>query len=166
MHEFPHSAPNCCPTKTLRAPCPSLLPRELGWYSELRGREDAGNKVCLGGGVDIKIHPLSQSIALSIYLPSSLLYPKRWNGAMGHSRGQEQFLCLLEQQMEPASLLLCLPPHRYLPLSPSVPSCHELMLWVLWISDCILPSSVGSWLLPGDRLLGYTFTREIYATAT
>lgn len=165
MHESPHSAHNCCSTKTLRAPCPSTLPRVLGWYSELRGREDEGNKVCGRKGWH-KYSPLSQSWALSIYLPSCLLYPKRWSGSMGHSRGQVQFLCLLEQQMDPASLLLCLPPHRYLPLSPSVLSCHELMLRVLWISDCILPSSVGSWLLPGDRLLGYAFTREIYAIAT
>lgn len=113
-----------------------------------------------------KYIPLSQSLALSIYLPSSLLYPKRWSGAMGCNRGQRCFLCLLEQQMDLSTLQVYFPSHRYLPLSPSVLSCHELMLWIVWISDCTLPGSVGSWLLPGDRLLGYTFTREIYVTAT
>lgn len=131
--------------------------RERGWRKQ---------SVCGRKGFTYKYTPLSQSVALSIYLPRCLLYPKRWSGAMGHSRGQAQFLCLLEQQMDLASLLLSLPPRHYLPLSPSVLSCHELMLQVLWISYCFLPSSVGSWLLPGDRLLGYTFTREIYATAT
>lgn len=72
MHEFPHSAPNCS-TKTLRAPCPSTLPRELGWYSELRGREDEGNKVCVEGRVDTQIHPpqLKRSpVHLSTKLPA------------------------------------------------------------------------------------------------
>lgn len=61
MHESPHSAHNCCSTKTLRAPCPSTLPRVLGWYSELRGREDEGNKVCVEGRVDINTAPSAKA---------------------------------------------------------------------------------------------------------
>lgn len=146
---------------------PKPLAKRTGMIFRTESKRGWGEQsLCGRRGWHKKYTPLSPRVALSIYLPSCLLHPKRWCGAMGHSRGEEQFLCLLEQQMDPASLLLCLPPHRYLPLSPSVLSCHELMLWVLWISDCILPSSVGFWLLPGDRLLGYTFTREIYATTT